>query len=54
MTFAAYQTLYQGSIVFGVKKAKQAEEGQADLEARNEELKKKKIYLQNRVIKSKK
>eukprot|EP00825_Cyclidium_porcatum_P020360 TRINITY_DN2309_c0_g1_i2.p1 TRINITY_DN2309_c0_g1~~TRINITY_DN2309_c0_g1_i2.p1 ORF type:complete len:247 (+),score=47.07 TRINITY_DN2309_c0_g1_i2:306-1046(+) len=50
MTFAAYQTLYQGSIVFGVKKAKQAEEGQQELEQKSEELKKKKIYLTNRKI----
>jgi dynein light intermediate chain len=33
-----------------VKKAKQAEEGQAELESKSEELKKKKIFLQNRKI----
>ncbi|KAL4477344.1 hypothetical protein ABPG72_002338 [Tetrahymena utriculariae] len=50
MTFAAYQTLYQGSVVFGVRKALQAEKDKPELQARIEELEKKKIYLQNRKI----
>ncbi|EGR30286.1 hypothetical protein IMG5_135820 [Ichthyophthirius multifiliis] len=50
MTFAAYQTLYQGSVVFGVRKALQAEKDKPELQARIEELDKKKIFLQNRQI----
>jgi dynein light intermediate chain len=34
MTFAAYQTLYEGSLVFGNRKAHIAESGVADLENR--------------------
>ncbi|KRX07175.1 hypothetical protein PPERSA_00085 [Pseudocohnilembus persalinus] len=50
MTFAAYQTLYQGSIVFGVKKARQAEEGLDELEQKSEEYKRNRILLQNKKI----
>lgn len=32
MTIAAYQTLYESSIAFGMRKALQAEEGKADTE----------------------
>lgn len=49
MTFAAYQTLYAGSVVFGVKKALQSEVGKTDLENRIIELERKKIYLENKV-----
>ena len=45
MTFAAYQTLYEGSLVFGNRKAHVAELGISDLEKRIEKLKKKKIEL---------
>ena len=31
MTFAAYQTLYEGSLVFGNRKAHVAEQGISDL-----------------------
>lgn len=34
MTIAAYQTLYESSIAFGMRKALQAEQGKADMEAR--------------------
>lgn len=49
MTFAAYQTLYEGSLVFGNRKAHVAEQGLPELESRIEKLKKKKIDLQNQV-----
>ena len=49
MTFAAYQTLYQGSVVFGNRKAFAAEIGIPEMEARIEELKRKKIQLENKV-----
>ena len=32
MTLAAYQTLYESSIAFGMRKALQAEQGKADME----------------------
>ena len=32
MTIAAYQTLYESSIAFGMRKALQADQGKADLE----------------------
>lgn len=34
MTIAAYQTLYESSIAFGMRKALQAEQGKADMETR--------------------
>lgn len=34
MTIAAYQTLYESSVAFGVRKALQAEQGKADMEKR--------------------
>lgn len=43
MTFAAYQTLYEGSLVFGNRKAHVAELGISDLESKIEKLRKKKI-----------
>ncbi len=49
MTLAAYQTLYHGSVIFGIRKQLQAEQGRAELETKIEELDKKKIYLENRV-----
>jgi dynein light intermediate chain len=50
MTFAAYQTLYEGSLVFGNRKAHVAELGISDLEGKIEKLRKKKIELENQVI----
>jgi hypothetical protein len=32
MTIAAYQTLYESSVAFGMRKALQAEQGKADIE----------------------
>ncbi|XP_043268448.1 33 kDa inner dynein arm light chain, axonemal isoform X2 [Venturia canescens] len=46
MTMAAYQTLYQSSIAFGMRKALQAEQGKEDLIATAEELKVQKIELE--------
>lgn len=34
MTIAAYQTLYESSVAFGMRKALQAEEGKTDMEKR--------------------
>jgi hypothetical protein len=34
MTLAAYQTLYESSVAFGMRKALQAEQGKADMEAK--------------------
>ena len=34
MTIAAYQTLYESSVAFGMRKALQTEQGKADMEAR--------------------
>ena len=49
MTFAAYQTLYEGSLVFGSRKAHVAETGINQLETKLEKLRKKKIDLENKV-----
>ena len=38
MTIAAYQTLYESSIAFGMRKALMAEQGKVDLEERVREL----------------
>ncbi|XP_046859171.1 33 kDa inner dynein arm light chain, axonemal-like [Xenia sp. Carnegie-2017] len=38
MTIAAYQTLYESSVAFGMRKALQAEQGKADMELKIEEL----------------
>merc|ERR1719171_1878202 len=38
MTIAAYQTLYESSVAFGMRKALQAEQGKADMEARIKQL----------------
>jgi dynein light intermediate chain len=32
MTIAAYQTLYESSVAFGMRKALQAEQGKTDME----------------------
>jgi dynein light intermediate chain len=49
MTLAAYQTLYHGSVIFGIRKQLQAEQGRAELENKIEDFGKRKIYLENRV-----
>ena len=38
MTIAAYQTLYESSIAFGMRKALMAEQGKVDLQQRTEQL----------------
>lgn len=50
MTIAAYQTLYQSAVTFGMRKQLQAEHGKADLEKRIEELEARRIKLENKVI----
>lgn len=50
MTIAAYQTLYQSSVTFAMRKQLQAEHGKADLERKIEELEQRKTKLENKVI----
>jgi len=50
MTIAAYQTLYQSSVTFAMRKQLQAEHGKADLERKIEDLESKKTKLENKVI----
>lgn len=49
MTLAAYQTLYQSSIAFGMRKALQAEQGKEDLIANADELRLQKADLEKAV-----
>ena len=49
MTIAAYQTLYQSSVTFAMRKQLQAEHGKADLEKTIEQLEAKKTKLENKV-----
>ena len=49
MTIAAYQTLYQSSVTFGMRKQLQSEQGKSELEAKIEELMKKKGKLDEKV-----
>jgi len=49
MTVAAYQTLYESSIAFGMRKALQAEQGKADMEARIKQLEAEKKDLESQV-----
>merc|ERR1719183_3284188 len=49
MTIAAYQTLYQSSVTFAMRKQLQAEHGKADLEKTIEQLDCKKTKLENKV-----
>ncbi|OXB77858.1 UNVERIFIED_CONTAM: hypothetical protein H355_000613 [Colinus virginianus] len=53
MTIAAYQTLYESSIAFGVRKALQAEQGKSDMEKRIEELEEEKRELERLVSEEK-
>lgn len=50
MTLAAFQTLYQSSIAFGMRKALQAEQGKEDLIAAADELQLQKIELEKTVV----
>lgn len=49
MTIASYQTLYQSSVTFAMRKQLQAEHGKADLEKTIEQLEHKKTKLENKV-----
>ena len=49
MTIAAYQTLYQSSVTFAMRKQLQAEHGKADLEKTIDQLDHKKNKLENKV-----
>jgi dynein light intermediate chain, axonemal len=50
MTIAAYQTLYQSSVTFSMRKQLQAEHGRSDLEKRIAELETKRAKQENKVI----
>ncbi|CAL7934175.1 unnamed protein product [Xylocopa violacea] len=50
MTLAAYQTLYQSSIAFGMRKALQAEQGKEDLIAAADDLQLQKTELEKTVV----
>ncbi|KAG7216863.1 hypothetical protein INR49_001517 [Caranx melampygus] len=45
MTIAAYQTLYESSIAFGMRKALRAEQGKADMEKRISDLENEKLAM---------
>ena len=49
MTIAAYQTLYESSVAFGMRKALQAEEGKSDMEQRIQDLEQEKRDLERSV-----
>lgn len=49
MTIAAYQTLYESSVAFGMRKALQAEQGKTDMEKRIEDLENEKRELEAQV-----
>ncbi|KAF6029581.1 DNALI1 [Bugula neritina] len=49
MTIAAYQTLYESSVAFGMRKALQAEQGKADMEKKIAELEQDKRDLERQV-----
>ena len=50
MTIAAYQTLYESSVAFGMRKALQAEQGKADMERKVRSIAIWQIKLQTKVI----
>ena len=49
MTIKAYQTLYESSVAFGMRKALMAEQGKSDMEKRIEELEQEKRDLERQV-----
>uniref|UniRef100_A0A8B9IFJ5 Axonemal dynein light intermediate polypeptide 1 n=1 Tax=Anser cygnoides TaxID=8845 RepID=A0A8B9IFJ5_ANSCY len=53
MTIAAYQTLYESSTAFGMRKALQAEQGKQDMEKRIAELEEEKQELERQVSEQK-
>jgi dynein light intermediate chain len=50
MTIAAYQTLYESSVAFGMRKALQAEQGKADMELKIKTLEGEKKDLERSVV----
>ena len=50
MTIAAYQTLYQSSVTFAMRKQLQAEHGKADLDNRISELEDKKSEQDYKIV----
>eukprot|EP00128_Syssomonas_multiformis_P005018 Colp12_sorted_trinity150504_noHs@16457 len=53
MTIAAYQTLYESSVAFGMRKALQAEQGKTDMEKRIVELESEKQELERQLAEMK-
>jgi len=49
MTIAAYQTLYESSVAFGMRKALQAEQGKTDMERQIKDLELDKTELERQV-----
>ena len=49
MTIAAYQTLYESSIAFGMRKALMAEQGKVDLQQQIEKLETERRELEHQV-----
>ena len=49
MTIAAYQTLYESSVAFGMRKALQAEQGKSDMESTIKSLESEKSQLEQQV-----
>ncbi|XP_066538731.1 axonemal dynein light intermediate polypeptide 1 [Hoplias malabaricus] len=49
MTIAAYQTLYQSSVAFGIRKALQAEQGKSDMEGKISDLENEKKDLERQL-----
>lgn len=49
MSIAAYQTLYESSVAFGMRKALQEEQGKTDMEAKIKELEEEKSQLEQTV-----
>lgn len=49
MTIAAYQTLYESSVAFGMRKSLMSEQGKADMEENIEQLEKDKRELEQQV-----
>merc|ERR1712022_31080 len=46
MSIAAYQTLYESSVAFGMRKALQSEQGKSDMEAKIKQLEQEKKELE--------
>mmetsp|Transcript_31966 Transcript_31966/g.51630 ORF Transcript_31966/g.51630 Transcript_31966/m.51630 type:complete len:247 (+) Transcript_31966:120-860(+) len=50
MTIAAYQTLYESSVAFGMRKALQSEQGKSDMESKIKQLEAEKKELEKQVL----